>query len=195
MTTPSGPPLRGQAGRRVQALLESLQIDQGGDAWSLLPFLLATVDLPLAGLVATGNTSLPGVAAERNGIQLLNPAGSGVDVHVMAIWGRGDLVDIEATILLQLSDTALSTAVTGGTRFLDRFHAAQPPVALIFAEADWTVVGARAEQMQVILDTTYHSVIAPHVILRPGNGIVSTPSVVNEDQLVNFLWRETPARR
>lgn len=194
MTTPSGPSLAGQAGRRVQALLDSLQIDQSGESWSLLPFLLATVDLPQPGQLATGNTSLPGVAAERNGIQLLNPAGSGVDIQVIAIWGRGDAAAAETNIVIQLSDVALGTPVAG-LMYLDRQHGTQAPIGLINAEADWTVVGQRGEQIAVLQDTTYHSVIAPHVTLPPGTGIVTTPSVVDEDQLTNFLWRESPARR
>jgi len=195
VTTPGGPALHGNAGRRVQALLDDLQIDQDGDLWQLLPFLLATQELPLAGLIATGNGGNPGVAAERNGVQLLNPAGSGVDVYVMAIWGRGDLAAQETTILLQLSDVSLDTPINSTRRFLDTFHGAQEPVCQMHLETDWTVVGVRAEQTTVLLDTNYYSQIAPHVILRPGRGIVTTPSAVDEDQFVNYLWREAPARR
>lgn len=195
MTAPSGPSLRGQAGRRVQALLDSLQIDQAGDQWSLLPFLLATVELPLAGLVAAANNANGGVALERNGIQLLNPAESGVDIHVISIYGRGDSAAAESNIHIMLHDTALSTAVTGNSAFLDTFQGTQPPVGLIFSEADWTVAGLRIEQNEVLKDTSYVSKIAPHLILRPGSGVVTTPSVVDEDQLANFVWREAPSRR
>lgn len=190
-----GPLLRGQAGRRVQALLDGLQIDQSGDQWGLLPLLLATVPLPLAGRWAASNTANAGVAAQDNGIQLFNPPGSGIDCFIAAIYGRGDLAAAETVIQVNLHDTALSTAALTATAFLDTQFGTQPPRALTFVEADWTKAGLRIEQNTVLLDESYHSLIAPELILRPGRGVVVTPSAVNEDQLVNFIWREAASRR
>jgi len=175
-------------------LLDDLWTDQAGEQVQLLPFLLATVPLPNIWPLATGKVGATGVAAQRTAVQLLNPAGSNVDLVLVGGTCRGDLL-INSRLQLFQDPQALTTQVTN-VAWIDSKGRGGAPVGQLHSDVDFTEGGLSISEIMTIdaIDVDITVYIAG-TVLAPGEGIVLVPRLDDHDVGASFQWMESLRRK
>ena len=135
---------------------------------------------------AIGTLFVTAVALELPHTQLLNPAGSGRDIHVDSVV----LFSTTAQIFhIRLSGTALATNAPE-LGFRDR---RQPGTPVGQVRRSTAVGSAGLLRGRGILDAANAEVIYPlDFTLPPGTGILAVGATVNTDMSATYFWEELP---
>ncbi len=173
--------------RRWLWLATLLDTVPSGESPELLPFVLPIIDLPDVGVRAAGVITSPGEAALRSSVQIFNPDGSGMELHVTRIWTHQASA---GTTQFKLSATELANLGTA-TEVLDRRKVRRDAAGQVrqdaLASTGAIFASVRAPTANVNIETKDLDIILPE-----GQSFMVAPDADNVAMTATFWWFEIP---
>lgn len=137
--------------------------------------------------LAAGAVGLNALAVNFQNLQLFNPTGSGVLVTMERIWSA---LGAAGSVTVQPFNTALTT--DGPQKQWRDGRLAGNPIAQVRTQNNAASLGVTDFFFEILHATASELKEIPmDVVLLPGQGIVTTPAVVNVTNNTNFTWKET----
>lgn len=172
--------------RRFNSLLEKLGSDESSDPLEIAPGVWVTIPLASLDPVAAGAQSKTGTV-NIGSTQLFNPANSTVDLELVDVTAAVNTAD---NILFGFHNTALTETAT--EVWLDGRQVGTPQ-GQCFAN-DIAGVGNIFEFQDVLANSPVHSIMAPHIVLTPGEGFIVRCETTGFLIRVSYVWRERTIR-
>lgn len=168
-------------------LLDQLGMNPPSEMLELYDGVFPMIALPNVHPVGAGDTQDAG-AVNIAHAQLFNPADTNVILEVL--WAVITL-SIDGSVAIGRADTELTT---GAAREWTDRRVPGAPQGLV-KHQDVAAQGNIAEFSGALANVPYHSLMAPHVWIEPGQGLGVRTAVTAVAIDVSFGWREIPLIR
>jgi len=172
--------------KRYLELLQELGMNPGVGV-ELFEGVVPVIQLPLTQPIGGSDAGIAGTSNLAT-TQLFNPANSSVNLHLISAVAQSSDDD---SIFFGFLDTVLTS--THVAVWLNRLFSGGPQA--VSASQDIAATGAIHEAFDALALVAIASKIAPHVVLKPGQGffarLATTVFAIN----TNFVWREVPIIR